>query len=118
MTNQPSKLSKAKAGTILLVDDQPDQIRIIRAALDPHFLVKIAIRGELVLPIALAGDIDLILLDVLMPEMDGYEVCRQLKQHPETREIPVIFLTCKESQDDESLGLDVGAVDFIIHAQG
>ena len=113
MTNQPSKLSKARAGIILLVDDEPDQIKVIRAALEPHFLVKIAIRGELVLPIALAGDIDLILLDVLMPEMDGYQVCRQLKQHPATREIPVVFLTCKESQDDESLGLDVGAVDFV-----
>ncbi|MBF0162065.1 MAG: response regulator [Magnetococcales bacterium] len=113
MTGHTSPPSKSRTDTILLVDDQPDQIRIIKAALDQHFLVKVAIRGELVLPIALEGGIDLILLDILMPEMDGYEVCQQLKAHPETRRIPVIFLTCKDSQDDESLGLDLGAVDFI-----
>ncbi|MBF0459918.1 MAG: response regulator [Magnetococcales bacterium] len=113
MTRRSSQQSTTRTGTILLVDDQPEQIKVIRAALDPQFLVKVAIRGEQVLPIALAGDIDLILLDVLMPEMDGYSVCQQLKRHPATCKIPVIFLTCRESQDDESLGLELGAVDFI-----
>ncbi|MBF0399443.1 MAG: response regulator [Magnetococcales bacterium] len=113
MIQPPSPKSKARAGTILLVDDQPDQIKIFKAALDRFFLVKVAIRGEQVVPIAAADEIDLILLDILMPEMDGYEVCRQLKAHPATRKIPVIFLTCKDSQEDESLGLELGAVDFI-----
>ncbi|MEO5364684.1 MAG: response regulator, partial [Magnetococcus sp. DMHC-8] len=113
MNRHHSPGAKARAGTILLVDDQADQIKVIKAALDQHFLVKVAIRGEQVLPITLDGGIDLILLDILMPEMDGYEVCRRLKAHPATRKIPVIFLTCKDSQDDESLGLELGAVDFI-----
>ncbi|MBF0163639.1 MAG: response regulator [Magnetococcales bacterium] len=102
-----------KEGTILLVDDQPDQIKVIKAALDQHFFVKVAIRGELVLPIAGEGGVDLILLDILMPGMDGYEVCRQLKEDPRTGETPVIFLTCKDTQDDETVGLRLGAVDFI-----
>ncbi|GAB0055820.1 Sensor histidine kinase RcsC [Candidatus Magnetaquicoccaceae bacterium FCR-1] len=102
-----------KEGTILLVDDQPDQIKVIKAALDQHFFVKVAIRGELVLPIAAEGGVDLILLDILMPGMDGYEVCRRLKENPRTAETPVIFLTCKDTQDDETVGLRLGAVDFI-----
>ncbi|MEO5345579.1 MAG: response regulator [Magnetococcus sp. YQC-9] len=102
-----------KEGTILLVDDQPDQIKVIKAALDQHFVVKVAIRGEFVLPIAVEGGVDLILLDILMPGMDGYEVCRLLKHEARTADIPVIFLTCKDTQDDETVGLGLGAVDFI-----
>ena len=113
MNQSQSKEFKAKQGIILLVDDQPEHIIMFRAVLDPHFFLRIAIRGELVLQIALAGGIDLILLDVVMPGMNGYEVCQELKQHPATREIPVVLLTCKESQDHEAYGLSVGAVDFI-----
>ncbi|MBF0293770.1 MAG: hybrid sensor histidine kinase/response regulator [Magnetococcales bacterium] len=102
-----------KDGTILLVDDQPDQIKVIKAALDDHYLVKVAIRGEVACQIAAGGGIDLILLDILMPGMDGYEVCRRLKADPATAGIPVLFLTCKDTQDDESVGLRLGAVDFI-----
>ncbi|MBF0341301.1 MAG: response regulator [Magnetococcales bacterium] len=102
-----------KEGTILLVDDQPDQIKVIKAALDQQFCVKVAIRGEMACQIAAGEGIDLILLDVLMPGMDGYEVCRRLKGNPATADIPVIFLTCKDSQDDETVGLQLGAVDFI-----
>ncbi|MBF0127344.1 MAG: response regulator [Magnetococcales bacterium] len=108
-----SEQERKRAGTILLVDDQPDQIRIIKSALDQDFFVKVAIRGEIGLQIAATGGIDLILLDILMPGMDGYEVCRQLKSNPGSREIPVIFLTCKDTQDDEAIGLQLGAVDFI-----
>ncbi|MBF0142946.1 MAG: response regulator [Magnetococcales bacterium] len=100
-------------GTILLVDDQPEQIDVIRSALGRHFAIRIAIHGALALKIANRGGLDLILLDIMMPGMDGFEVCRQLKENPETREVPVIFLTARESQEDEALGLSLGATDFI-----
>ncbi|MEO5333158.1 MAG: hybrid sensor histidine kinase/response regulator [Magnetococcus sp. YQC-5] len=100
-------------GCILLVDDQPEHIDVIKSVLEQHFIVKAAIRGDLAFQICIAGGVDLILLDVMMPGMNGNEVCRQLKNHPVTREIPVIFLTSKESQDDEAVGLELGAVDFI-----
>ncbi|MBF0628392.1 MAG: response regulator [Magnetococcales bacterium] len=108
-----SGTSNGKEGTILLVDDQPDQIKVIKSALDQLFAVKVAIRGEMACQIAASGGVDLVLLDVLMPDMDGYEVCRRLKDNPATAQIPVIFLTCKDSQDDETVGLQMGAVDFI-----
>ncbi|MBF0272827.1 MAG: response regulator [Magnetococcales bacterium] len=108
-----SQAPNTKEGTILLVDDQPDQIKVIKSALDQLFAVKVAIRGDVACQIAAAGGVDLILLDVLMPEMDGYEVCRRLKANPDTAGIPVIFLTCKDTQDDETVGLQLGAVDFI-----
>lgn len=103
----------SKDGTILLVDDQPEQIDMIKSALNKFLSVKVAIRGDLALKIACGGGVDLILLDVEMPNMDGYEVCRQLKAHPATQNIPVIFLTGKGGQDDEAIGLALGAVDFI-----
>ncbi len=104
---------KKNGGTILLVDDQPEQIDVNKSALEHHFAIKIATRGELAVKIAEAGNVDLILLDVVMPGMDGYEVCRLLKGNPFTRDIPVIFLTSKDSPDDEAVGLELGAVDFI-----
>ncbi|MBF0212217.1 MAG: response regulator [Magnetococcales bacterium] len=108
-----SGTSQIKEGTILLVDDQPDQIKVIKSALDQLFAVKVAIRGDVACQIAAAGGVDLILLDIMMPGMDGYEVCRQLQSNPTTATIPVIFLTCKDTQDDETVGLQLGAVDFI-----
>ncbi|MEO5333156.1 MAG: diguanylate cyclase [Magnetococcus sp. YQC-5] len=112
MAIQSELLISTKA-TILLVDDQPEHIDVIKSVLDQHFIVKATVRSELVFQICSAGGIDLILLDVMMPGMNGYEVCRQLKNYPATREIPVIFLTSKEGQDDEAVGLELGAVDFI-----
>ncbi|HIJ82797.1 MAG: response regulator [Magnetococcales bacterium] len=107
------EILKFDKGTILLVDDQPDQIDIIHSILERDFIVKVSIRGELALQICSAGGIDLVLLDVMMPGMNGYEVCRQLKSNPATREIPVIFLTSMDSQSDEAEGLGLGAEDFI-----
>ncbi|MBF0126982.1 MAG: hybrid sensor histidine kinase/response regulator [Magnetococcales bacterium] len=109
----PSEILESTEGGLLLVDDQPEQIDIIKSALEQHFVVKVAIQGKFVSQICRRGGIDLILLDVMMPGMSGYEICRQLKNNPETREIPVIFLTSRESQDEEAVGLKLGAVDYI-----
>jgi putative two-component system response regulator len=100
--------------TILIVDDAPDNIALLSALLRDEYRTLAATSGESALLIS-SGDAlpDLILLDIAMPDMDGYEVCRRLKQDPKTAEIPVIFLTSKSSDDDEQKGLDLGAVDYI-----
>ncbi|MEO5377410.1 MAG: response regulator [Magnetococcus sp. DMHC-6] len=113
MNRDVTEQKNPKEGTILLVEDQPESIDVIKSALDNHFIVKVAIRGDLVFQILGNCHVDLILLDVIMPGMDGYEVCRKLKRSPETRDIPVIFLTGRNSQEDEAVGLEAGAVDFI-----
>jgi sigma-B regulation protein RsbU (phosphoserine phosphatase) len=100
--------------TILIVDDTPINIGVISGALKDTYTTKVATNGEKALAIASAVEKpDLILLDVMMPEMDGYEVCRRLKANPETREIPIIFLTGQTQAEDETKGFEVGAVDYI-----
>jgi len=100
--------------TILIVDDMPINIGVVSAALKDSFNTKVATNGEKALTIATAAvKPDLILLDVTMPGMDGYEVCRRLKANPETRNIPVIFLTGQTGTEDETKGFEVGAVDYI-----
>ena len=100
--------------TILIVDDTPINIGVISGALKESFATKVATSGEKALAIASGKDKpDLILLDILMPEMDGYEVCRRLKANPDTRDIPVIFLTSQTEAEDETKGFEVGAVDYI-----
>jgi phosphoserine phosphatase RsbU/P len=100
--------------SILIVDDTPINIGVISGALKDSYKTKVATNGEKALAIASGEDKpDLILLDVLMPVMDGYEVCRRLKANPDTREIPVIFLTGQTGTEDETRGFDVGAVDYI-----
>ena len=100
--------------TILVVDDTPENLQLMVALLGDRYRVKVANNGERALRIATSGDaLDLILLDIMMPAMDGYEVCRRLKGDGRTREIPVIFLTAKDGVDDERLGLDLGAVDYV-----
>ena len=99
---------------ILIVDDTPTNIGVISGALRDSYKTKIASNGQKALALASAEDKpDLILLDVMMPEMDGYEVCSRLKADPATREIPVIFLTSQTSPDDETRGFEVGAVDYV-----
>src|SRR5215475_9218788 len=99
---------------ILIVDDTPTNIGVISGALKDSYKTKIATNGQKALALASAEDKpDLILLDVMMPEMDGYEVCSRLKADPATREIPVIFLTGQTSADDETHGFEVGAVDYV-----
>jgi serine phosphatase RsbU (regulator of sigma subunit) len=99
---------------ILVVDDTPVNISVITGALKDTYRTKVATSGVKALAIAAADEKpDLILLDVMMPEMDGYEVCRRLKADPTTREIPVIFLTAQTEAEDETRGFLVGAVDYV-----
>ncbi|MEO5348271.1 MAG: response regulator [Magnetococcus sp. YQC-3] len=113
MIHDPTAPPPEKRGTVLLVDDQPEHIDVIKAALERQFVVKIATHGALGLRLATQDRVDLILLDIMMPGMDGFELCRLLKSQPETQDIPVVFLTAKHNFDDETLGLTLGAVDFI-----
>ncbi len=100
--------------TLLIVDDTPDNISLMCMLLENDYHLKVANCGERALSIAAsATPPDLILLDIQMPEMDGYEVCRRLKANPATRDIPVIFITAKSSVEDEQKGLELGAEDYI-----
>ncbi|MBF0134634.1 MAG: SpoIIE family protein phosphatase [Magnetococcus sp. DMHC-1] len=100
--------------TILVVDDAPENISILRKVLSREYDVRPAVNGRSALRAANVDPLpDLILLDVMMPEMDGYAVCRQLKNDPRTRDIPVIFVTGKAQEADELQGLELGAVDYI-----
>ncbi|MDD4929101.1 MAG: response regulator [Gallionella sp.] len=108
------KLHLAEKPTILLVDDTPDNLTLMSNVLRSAYRVKIANCGEKALKIASSDQPpDLILLDIMMPGMDGYEVCRQLKRNPNTMNIPVIFLTAMTETEDEQKGLELGAVDYI-----
>ena len=100
--------------TILVVDDTPDNLALMSSLLKDDYKVKVANGGEKALKIAASDSPpDLILLDIMMPGMDGYEVCRRLKRDPETMNIPVIFLTARSEMEDEKKGLELGAVDYI-----
>ncbi len=101
--------------TILIVDDDYVNQRLLLQILKPHFEILLASNGEMALALADSDTPpDLILLDIIMPEMDGYEVCRKLKENPRTRDIPVIFVTAQGGVEDETAGLDMGGVDYII----
>ncbi len=100
--------------TVLLVDDAPANIQVVTSILKDIYKIRVATSGAKALGLVkVAPPPDLILLDVMMPEMDGYEVCIQLKADPETRDIPVIFLTGQTEIEDETRGFEVGAVDYI-----
>lgn len=98
---------------ILIVDDIPDNIEVLAAALGDEYEAIFAMSGEEALEIAANQRIDLILLDIMMPEVDGYEVCRLFKAEPQLAEIPVIFVTAKTQVEDESKGFAAGGVDYI-----
>ena len=99
---------------ILIVDDAQANIKVLGEALPDDYRVRFALNGPEALAMAAsATPPDLILLDIMMPEMDGHEVCRRLKANEETKDIPVIFLTAKMGVDDEIVGFDLGAVDYI-----
>ena len=99
---------------ILLVDDAPANIQIAREILKDEYKTRVATNGPKALELVkVSPPPDLILLDVNMPEMDGYEVCTRLKADPLTRDIPVIFLTARTEAEDETKGFAAGAVDYI-----
>lgn len=107
-------MSKEYAPTILVVDDTPQNIDVLKGLLQETYRVKVALNGAKALKIAQGErQPDLILLDIMMPEMDGFECCEILKADPKTQHIPVIFITAKNEIEDEVRGLSIGAVDFI-----
>lgn len=103
-----------KSHTILIVDDTVENLHILTGLLKDSYNVKAAKSGEQALKVAFADPPDLVLLDVVMPEMDGYETIRKLKENIRTAGVPVIFLTALRSETDESKGFSLGAVDYII----
>ncbi|WP_295999806.1 diguanylate cyclase [Rugamonas sp.] len=103
----------AKNGRILIVDDAMENIQILHQALRDEHEVLFALSGEKALDIALQQTPDLMLLDAVMPGMDGYAVCAALRAAPALRDIPVIFVTALSQPEDETRALEAGAVDFI-----
>jgi len=99
---------------VLIVDDVPANIRVLAEILRGDHAIHVATRGEAVQDMATHLVPDIILLDVVMPDMDGYAVCRRLKAAPATRDIPVIFVTARHAPEDEAFGLSLGAVDYIV----
>ena len=99
--------------SILVIDDTPGNLSLLNQLLREHYRVRLANSGPRGLELAAMAPPDLILLDIMMPDMDGYQVFQRLQSDPATRRIPVIFLTAKVGAEDEERGLAMGAVDFI-----
>ena len=111
MTNP---LNFADKRTVLVVDDGPDNLTLLTGVLKDEYKVKVANSGARALQVLQAAPLpDLVLLDVMMPEMDGYEVLRRMREDERTREVPVIFVTAMSADEDEQRGLALGAVDYI-----
>jgi sigma-B regulation protein RsbU (phosphoserine phosphatase) len=98
---------------VLAVDDTPENLDVVKGILVPEYKVKVVTNGVAALKIVEKQPPDIILLDIMMPDMDGYEVCRRLKANPASAEIPVIFLTAKDQTADEAEGFAMGAADYI-----
>jgi putative two-component system response regulator len=107
MTSSPAK------PVILIVDDAPESIDVLRGVLGAEYQVKAAIHGAIALELVQATPPDLILLDVMMPDMNGFEVCERLKANPLSAHIPVVFVTTLEDAGSEGRGLELGAVDYL-----
>lgn len=100
--------------TILIVDDSTSNVKILAALLSSQGRIIFALNGPKALEMVAKEQPDLILLDVMMPEMSGYDICRILKSDPKTEDIPVIFVTALSEEDEEEEGLNLGAIDYII----
>ncbi|MCU7813964.1 MAG: response regulator [Candidatus Thiodiazotropha sp. (ex Rostrolucina anterorostrata)] len=98
---------------ILVVDDEKGNIEVLQSILKDHYGIIPALNGQKALELAQKHEPDLILLDIMMPGMDGYEVCKRLKNDPALAMIPVIFVTAMSEEEDEARGLQLGAVDYI-----
>ncbi len=104
----------AKSGRILVVDDTPANIQMLSAILKENgYQISVATNGRQALEVVQRVRPDVILLDVMMPEMDGFETCRRLKESPDVHDIPVIFLTARTETADIVRGFDLGAVDYV-----
>ena len=99
--------------TVLIIDDTPDTVRLLSGLLKDQYKVRVATSGPRGCELARTSEPDVILLDVVMPDVDGYETCRRLKAQPETCDVPIIFLTARADESDERLGLELGAADYI-----
>lgn len=100
--------------TVLIVDDTPENITVLGELLQPYYHLRVAVNGDRAIASANSDPRpDLILLDVMMPDMDGYSVLAQLRNNPATADIPVIFVSALDATDDETLGLELGAADYI-----
>lgn len=108
-----SRVLETPKRTILIVDDTPVNIEILNHALEKEYEILFATNGREALDIAFDQSPDLILLDVMMPDMDGYEVCARLKAEPRTRGIPIIFVTAMDQEGDEAKGLELGGIDYL-----
>ena len=104
---------QAEKPVVLAVDDTPENLDVVKGLLSSRYVVKAAINGMMALKIAEKKPPDLILLDIRMPQMDGYEVCRKLKENETTAAIPVIFLTGESDAASEADALEVGAVGYL-----
>ena len=111
--SDPAPATPARRPRLLVVDDQPVNIQVLYQAFSADHQVLMATGGEQALALCAAQQPDLVLLDVVMPGMDGHEVCRRLKADSATRDIPVIFVTARSDEAAETLGLEIGAADFI-----
>jgi diguanylate cyclase (GGDEF)-like protein len=105
--------AESERATVLLVDDVPANLSLLSGILRDDYRIQLATSGAKALELVEAGAPDLILLDVMMPDMDGHEVCKRLKSNPNTRDIPVLFVTAQNQVEDEELGLTLGAMDYI-----
>jgi len=109
----PIEAIQLRQQTVLIIDDDPIVVDIMETVFDGDLRILTARNGRSGIEMACAENPDLILLDVRMPDMDGYETCRQLKSMAETADIPVIFLTARIETEDEFKGLELGAIDYI-----
>lgn len=108
----PDSIPKVKP-TILCVDDTPANLMLLNKLLAEHYQVRLVNSGQKALDFFTQQQADLVLLDVMMPEMDGYEVCRRLREQPSTRHLPILFITAKNTAEDEQDALSAGGNDFI-----
>lgn len=102
-----------KKPMVMIIDDAPANIRLLNACLAEEYSVRFATSGAAGIGIVRSQTPDIVLLDVMMPNMDGYEVCATLKADPDTHDIPIIFVTAQGDDDDEEKGLSIGAVDYV-----
>ena len=108
MTTDPNVKNR-----LLIVDDEPTNIHILSNILSSDYEIRAANNGERAIEAALSQSPDLILLDMIMPDIDGLTVCRRLKENGATKDIPIIFVTSMSDPANEEMGLDAGAVDYI-----